>query len=281
VHLGTPLPLPVGSTFVQLWTRVPYIQSGASVLGATEGATRSGDRFRMGINHARFSGGEPDWTGMILGNEFQIRRSRPYVARQALSSSTLTTGIEQDLYRMQVSTDTSAPLALHQVQYTLVAPAGSAFTLQYFGFRRGSLEYLSITIVDEHGNDLRSGSLTFTGGDSHRVTVIFATEETVLGSGNVYTLHASPSGVDAGDTLSITLHRTEDGSTGYLTDSFDTIDTSPWGSPGTLPQTAAGFIWSDVSEIPHSDASGLGGGSRDWTDGAYLDDFTAVTTISH
>ena len=133
------------------------------------------------------------------------------------------------------------------------------------------------------GNNLEAGAISFSSGVSHRLIIVFHDDgETVTGGGSSYTLQAVPSDVHAGDTISLTFHRTLNGSTGYLLDDpiHSALDVSPWGSAGTVPPIAAGFIWSDLSEVPHSDFYGCCGGSRGWTDGLYIEDLTQTQTPS-
>jgi hypothetical protein len=115
-----------------------------------------------------------------------------------------------------------------------------------------------------------------------RVIVTFVGDANVFGSGNVYTLHATVGGtVSSGDAISLAFHRTGTGATGYLVadPSGETLDTSPWSSPLTGAVIEAGFIWSDLSEVPHFADSGTAGGSRDWTDGLYVEDLAQTQTL--
>ncbi len=291
----------------QVWAQIASVVSSASVGGATSGVPLSGNRIRLGLAANAVMG---EWdvnytgsynvrmTGVVsgnrlytagvrtLGNEFIIRKSKPTVTRETLATTTLTNGLSQDLYRFQVSADTAGSVAIHSIAFNAVS--GGDVTLTGFGLRRGSLlmDTSEYDIVDEFGGNLEAGAISFfTGGPEHRIIIVFRNDgETVSGSGNVYTLQATPSDVDASDSISLTFHRTSTGSTGYLADDpvHSSLNVSPW-CPASGCVVAAGFIWSDLSEVPHSDlpydVSG-GSGSRDWTDGYLVEDLTQTQTLT-
>jgi hypothetical protein len=119
--------------------------------------------------------------------------------------------------------------------------------------------------------------------------IVIHLNETVTGSGNVYTLVGTPDGFVAGDSISTTFSRLSDDRvlTGYLfgtwtSTSTDTaLDMSPYGAPySTRDIRAAGLIWSDLSEVPHGAAFGRDGGSRDWTNGFLVEDLTQTQTLT-
>lgn len=270
----------------QVWVKTLNVQAFASVSGADIGVCNSGDRFRVGVygvdyqistatGHANF--------GAIYGNEFQIRKSKPTITRQALATTNLSNGGSQDMYKLQASADLAGSIAMHQIPFDVVG-GYSEFTLQNFGLRKGPLPMSpsDYSIVDETGADLTIGTLIVSPTTSHLVIIRFLHEQTITGSGNVYTLYATPGGVVFGDSVSFSFHRTETGATGYLTNDplASSLDTSAYGSPESGLVVPAGFIWSDNSEIPHSDSRGTLGGSRDWTDGRYVDDLTQTQTLT-
>ncbi|QQR60357.1 hypothetical protein IPH19_02985 [Candidatus Uhrbacteria bacterium] len=282
-------PISVGTDgygYFQIWVRVANVQSSASVSGATVGVCNSGDRFRLGAYGIEYRIGstvESTHFDPMYGNEFVVRRTKPTVTRQSLSTTTLADGSSQDLYRFQVSADSAGSVSFHSIAFTAISSGDLTFS--GFGLRRGStlMNTADYDIVDEYANNLEAGAISFSSGVSHRLIIVFHDDgETVTGSGSSYTLQAVPSDVHAGDTISLTFHRTLNGSTGYLLDDpiHSALDVSPWGSAGTVPPIAAGFIWSDLSEVPHSDFYGCCGGSRDWTDGLYIEDLTQTQTLS-
>jgi hypothetical protein len=72
--------------------------------------------------------------------------------------------------------------------------------------------------------------------------------------------------------------------TGYLSvDNFGTmrgpnVDSAV--GPDSVSNATGTFVWSDLSEVPHSSASGTNSGSRDWTQDTYVEDLTQQSTLS-
>jgi hypothetical protein len=274
---------------VLIWARIPDVVSNATSGGAHDGFPMSGDRFRVGITGAdRMIDGVRTHVDIdaLWGPTLQIRKSVPMIARQALSSTTLTSGLDMDLYRSQVSADSAGPIALHAIAYDITSARPTSVTLSDFRVRRGSTDLgpAAVRVIDEVGADLGTGTLDFTSSSTRRVYVVFDDEQTIAGSGSVYTLHALVGGtVVAGDAITVAFRRTGFGETGYLMDDglAGAIDTSPWGSPLTVtPWLVGGLIWSDLSEVPHSGAAGSDGGSRDWTDDRFINDLTQLSTLT-
>src|SRR5688572_12978970 len=267
----------------QIWVEVPPVVAGSAVSGATIGFARSGDRFSFGVYHLVGRAGSSDFNSFYVAetlqsNEFIIRKTRPTVTRQTLSSTTLGNRIDQDLYKLQVSADSAGSVGLHTIVSTFNPVCSSTVSFDNFRIRREAtdLPFSDYQIVDAFGRDVRSGSVSLSPTDpNHRVAVVFNYEQIVSGSGNVYTLHATTRDADSGDVVEIYFDRsTGSGATGYLpVDPLHySLDFSPWGAPGSGFIGTASFIWSDLSETPHSDFYGTGGGSRDWTDLLYVED---------
>lgn len=315
------------SVTFQLWGKLQAVSASSTVLGATSNVARSGNTAALGIANGITSGNQ--WTSSYLdkmnvravgnesgtliyatsssmgstalsGNSFVVRKSKPTVTRQALSTTTLASGQSMDLYKFQVSADAAGAVALKKVTFnvSVSTSTGSGLTLSNFRVRRGSTTLASsaATITNRQGDDLYAGNFntshaanTSTAG---LVVVVFTSEETISGSGNVYTLAADVSGsVLTGDQVSTSLTRSHDTATvsGYLTSSAfngsgasgligPNINTDV--APGSGTTSTADFIWSDISEIPHSDAAGSSNGSRDWFNGYLVDDLTQSVTIS-
>jgi hypothetical protein len=146
------------------------------------------------------------------------------------------------------------------------------------------------SVTDDTGADIEAGSIaggTLTG----RIVVTFTNEETISGSGNVYTLYATPAGSVAGNTISVAPTRNLAGTvtTGYLVSgsiagtgltnpglaspgiNLDTLNDGTADQPGS-------FVWSDLSEVPHSFAAP--GSSFDWTNDVYVEDLTQTQTLT-
>jgi hypothetical protein len=300
-----------GSTTFQLWAKIGPVQSSSTVSGATTGVVRSGNRVALGLNAGLTTG---NWSASyagnfnvravglasgdlvyaasatgVAGNTFVIRKSKPTVTRQTLSTTTLASGSSQDLYRMQISADSAGSVAVKQISFDV---SKGDFTLSNFRLRKGStdMNLADYAIVSDIGTDLEAGTLV-AASSSARVVVSFTNEETISGSGNVYTLYATPAGVDASETVSIAPTRNLAGTvtTGYILSGSmaGTGLTNPGlASPSINIDTAndgsadqpGSFVWSDLSEVPHSFATP--GSSFDWTNDVYVEDLTQTQTLT-
>lgn len=311
----------------QLWAKLAQIQASSTVGQATSGVARTGNLVGLGIPSG-ITSGDDAWNSnyndkiniravgigsgnlvyatsssmgaTLSGNNFVVRKSKPTVTRQALSTTTLASGQQMDLYKFQVSSDSAGSIALKKVSLTLSISTSTAstFGLNSFRIRRGSSELAvaDVVITDKNGIDLE-GSTNMIASSSNtstanKVVVSFNNtsnggEEVISGSGNVYTLVATVAGtVVVGDQATIALDRAGDISagnvTGYLTASVSTIagrNLDTGAAPGgTLSE--ASFVWSDLAEIPHSDQVGASSGSRDWTNGFLVDDLTQSQSLS-
>ncbi len=309
-----------GSVGFQLWAKISNIQSSSSVSGATTGVHRSGMSPTLGLrnniqtgewdsNYASManirttgkSSGERVYasaSNLTHGNAFVTRKTKPVVTKQSLSSTTLA-NTDQDLIKFQVAADAQGSIALKQVMFTISKT--SALTLSNFRVRKGSTEmstsdfavnYSSTTGVE---TDVESGSMDTTQ-NSGFIFVSFTNEESISGSGSVYTLHATVSGAVSGQNVSVSFTRDSTSSivTGYLmsnvgygnnlatsTEIFhiDTAVAPDATTYGNVNATGT-FLWSDNSEVPHSSAVGGSAGSRDWTNDVYIEDVSQSQTIS-
>ncbi len=300
-----------GSVTFQLWAKINNVQSSSSVSGATSGVVRSGNQVQLGLGAGLTSGNwSADYAGKFnvravglasgdlvystgsptVGNSFVIRKSKPTATRQTLSTTTLADGTSQDLYRMQVSADSAGSVALKKISFDF-SKTGS-ISLTNFRVRKGStdLNLGDYSVEDDAGANIESGSIlaaTLTG----RIVVTFTNEETISGSGNVYTLYATPAGSVAGNTVSVAPTRNLAGTvtTGYLVvgSIAGTGLTNPGlASPGINLDTnndgtaeqPGSFVWSDFSEVPHTFAAP--GSSFDWTNDVYVEDLTQTQTLT-
>lgn len=309
-----------GSVSFQLWAKLSAVQASSTVSGATTGVHRSGVLPALGLDHAQITGewdsnyydsaniratgiasGERVYastTNAAHGNNMVTRKSKPIVTKQALSSTTLA-NIDQDLIKFQVAADSAGTIALKQVVFSLAK--GSATTLSNFRVRRGSsdmaladfaVNYSSTTGVE---TDVEAGTIAANQA-SGQIVVSFTNEETVSGSGNVYTLHATVAGAASGQNVALSFYRDANAPivTGYLTSDFAvsplatsteifTIDVASAASstPASPTRFYAGtFLWSDNSEVPHSSALGTSAGSRDWTNDVYVEDISQTQSLS-
>ena len=224
---------------------------------------------------------------------FVIRKAKPVVTPQTLPSHALGGGMDVNLIKFQITPASADAIALKKMSFrlTMAHGAGSAFTLTNFRLRRGSYDIPSsdIRIVNAGGIDITGTSSSVSGTDA-TVVVVFRNEDTVAGSGNSYTLHALVNGkVVVGDKLVTAFNRSV--STGAET-GFLTTDGAR-AVAGTLPgphldasivaddttDYTAGFLWSDLSEVPHLAQPGRSGGSYDWALDGLLDNLNVAETL--
>lgn len=307
-----------GSVTFQLWAKLNPVQSSSSVSGATTGVARSGASVKLGLayniqtgeydaNYAnkfnvRFIGQASgdrlyaDSAANVVGNTFVVRKAKPVVTRQVPSTTTLSNGAPQDLYRMQIASE-GPSIAVKRIVWEFSKSGNTV--LSNFRIRKGTSEFAAAdaSITDGTGAfNLYSGNIaaaTTTG----RVIVTFTNEETITGSGAVYTLAATPSSSAPGDNVSFTPARdlTQAVVTGYLQDGLVALNgTNLYGGNGTVSGNldtgaapSAGvatnpgtFVWSDNSEVPHSSLDGNNAGSRDWTNDVYVDDLTQSQSLT-
>lgn len=277
-----------GSTTFQVWAKVAPVQGYASN-AAVSGVARSGAPISAGIA-ANLQTGEWDagYSGKFnvrligsasgdrlyaagtttLGNKFIVRQTKPTATRQALSSTTLA-NTTQDLYKLQVSADAAGALAVKEMTFD-VALSGT-LNLTNFRLRKGSTDVAlaDFTAVDSYGTDVKAGTVAST----TKVVVTFTNEETIAGSGTVYTLYATVSGADAGESVSVTPSR--DGSLVTLSGA---LTAGSAGQGVRVAGTDAYFAWSDNSEVPHSNT--IGSSSVDWANDVFVEDLTQTQTLT-
>ncbi len=300
-----------GSSTFQLWGKLANVVSSSSVSGATA-APRSGNTFALGVA-ADVQTGEWDSnydnqfnvrvTGVAsgervyattttnsvgtTGNTFVLRKTKPTVTRQTLSTSTLAPAT-MDLYKFQVSADSNGSVALKKFVFDYTKNA-NAYTLSNFRLRRGSsdMALADIVIVSDRTatQDLEAGTIA-AASTTGQVIVYFTSEETISGSGNTYTLYATIGGtVASGDTTTFAFARVGNTTvvTGFLDDDTVSSEKGPNIDTGTNPDGAADvkgtFLWSDQSEVPHTSAIDTTS-SRDWTNDVYVEDLTQTQVLS-
>ncbi|MFH1078422.1 MAG: hypothetical protein V1745_04060 [Patescibacteria group bacterium] len=309
-----------GSVSFQLWAKLSAIQSSSSVTGATTGVHRSGMAPAMGLKSGLMTGewdnnyylnanirstgqasGERIYastTNAAHGNTMVTRKTKPTVTKQSLSSTTLA-NIDQDLIKFQVAADSAGTVGVKQVVFSIAKTA--AVTLSNFRVRKGAsdmaLADVAVTYTSSTGvaTDVETGTIAANQAAGY-VVVSFTNEETIVGSGNVYTLHATVSGAASGQNLSLSFYRDANAPvvTGYVASNYNVspvasstaiyvIDTNV--TPSTTEQGHTSiklgtFMWSDMSEVPHSSALGTAGGSRDWTNDVYVEDISQTQTLS-
>ena len=302
-----------GSVQFQIWAKLSNLSTSQTANGLWTGVARSGHAPALGLmtsstgsewNAAEYgygtklnirstgvASGERVYanTGAAHGNAQVLRASYPIVSKQALSSTTLA-NTDMDLIKFQVAANSSGSIAFKQAVFSLAI--NGTLTLSNFKLFRGSSEVsptANYAIVDANGTDLKSGSTSTNG----YIVVSFApgNEDSISGSGNIYTLRATVSGASSGDSVTISFYRDPANAvvTGYLGNgpvgvlvgnnaNIYGIDTSD-GGDGTSNSIGT-FVWSDNSESPHSPALGNAGGSRDWTNDVYVTDLNVSQQLS-
>lgn len=305
-----------GSTVFELWAKISGVQASSSVSGATTGVHRSGMQPSLTLDNGVTTG---DWssayyastniqatgkasgervyassTNVTAGNVMVTRKTKPVVTKQSLSSATLA-NTDMDLLKFNVAADSAGSVALKQVIFDLSFTGLTS--VGNFRVRKGSSD-VDLGNVAFTGNcgtggaavDLEAGSLG-SASTSCLVAMSFTNEETVSSGGTTYTVHATIAGASSGDSLTFKFLQDSTNSvvTGYLLNS-DAHGTFPSSAAiyhvdtGVAPSgnsSATGtFLWSDTSEVPHSDAAGASGGSRDWTNDVYVEDLSQTQVLS-
>jgi len=304
---ANPISIPKdGSVVFKIVGLLAPTQSSSETSGATSGVARSGNLLAAGIGAGNtadawgssYSGkfnvrtvGEASGdlvyaTGSdTVGNTFVLRKTKPTVTRQSLSTVILANGSNQDLYKVRISADIADSVALKKMTFD-VSKTGSS-TLTNFRVRKGStdMSLSNFVITDEAGNDLEAGTMG-AAISTGKVVVTFTNEESISGSGTTYTLYATPAASVTGDTVSVSFSRdlTQTVTTGYLASDAISSLTGPNIDTSTAPDDASDlvgyFVWSDNSEFPHSSTVGTAS-SRDWTNDVYIEDLTQTQTLVH
>jgi hypothetical protein len=295
-----------GNTSFELWAKLAAVQSSSSATGVP----RSGHAPKLGITSTTNTG---EWTdtayatsmnirttgaasgervyaaqGATAGNFMVLRKTKPVVTMQSLSNTTLSAG-ERELYRMQVGADSAGSVALKQVVFNISKTA--SVDLANFRLYRGStmVPLADINIVEGTGGvDLEAGNIA-PGTNQAYVVVSFIDQDSISGTGNVYSLRATVSFVGVGNNVTTNLYRDPSSPvvTGYLADlgtpgvlgahsTIFSIDTDD--APEGTGDAVGTFVWSDNSEVPHSSALQT---SRDWTSDYLVEDLTQSQSLSN
>lgn len=303
IILERDLTIPAGSSIsLQLWARLAYVQSSTAVSGAIVGVARSGHLVNLGITSGDQGG---DWdrayvgsydieaqcatsrtptysaapaSGALPGQSFMVRKSKPVLAQLPLITTTFASGTQQDLYRFRAQPDAAGSIALKKLSWSYRYVADYRASINNLRLFRGSAEVASTSyrIVNTAGENLYIDSLTSRDMPTGQLTLIFEDEEIISSSGNIYSLRATPMGHVPGDVFTLTTTSNTVHPTGYLTAAGTASAMGGVLGPNIdedepadgTPEAASGFVWSDLSEIPHSSmVGGRAGGSRDWIAG--------------
>jgi len=301
-----------GTVQFELWAKLSALSTTSS---ATTGSPRSGDQptlalatdTRTGewdanyINQINIRGtgdasGERLYatsTNGLYGNVMVLRKTKPTVTKLAVSTNTLSSGSDTEIYKFQVTPDANGNVSWMQIIFT-VNTSTNITNLNNFRLYKGSTPLnVSAGSAEVFIRDaVTGGDLTgATGLGGHgRIVVRLVNEESVTGSGTVYTLRATPTFTSTGNTISTQFYRSSGGTvTGYIVDGDMGgalgIDTSVGGGVAYQGINASGtFLWSDLADGSvhvNGNTSGTAGGSRDWTNDVLLEDLTQTQVISN
>jgi len=301
-----------GSVSFQLWAKIPQVVAWSTAPAPT-GNPRSGHAPGLGLAadlmvdewDAKYAGmlnvrsvgassGEYLFAakGAAAGNPMVLRKSIPIVTKQSLASNKIA-NLEQDTYRLQVAADGAGPIALKQLPFR--GTKSPEVNLSSFRLRRGNLDLdpktYGITLFEPNasGQDVvvKDGFMEGTGQGTEKFSLVvtFMQEETILGNGNLYTLHETISGANQGSFLltGIDSDAKTPLRTGYLEFAFGYTPKHPvfTVSPNKTGGDGLGlFICSDLSEVLHNTQIGMLGGTPDWFHGFLVQDLTQNQLLS-
>lgn len=243
---------------------------------AQEYDPKSGDTFSLKIVGISSKDGK---SGFVKKHEIPsvvLRKAQPIVTTLPLPSNVLSNG-DVDLIRFKMaSSDVTERIAMKGMRIK-IDKAGTA-VLRNFRLRKELTDLDSVVnwvsgVASGSGGYIREDAVT-----SH-VTSIFNEEEILSNEGNVYTLHADITGVDAGSVLMVSF-ATIDGHELAVT---GTVGTS---GPGNLTVSGSDsswpvqyFVWSDMSDVAHNPQYETG--SADWTNGMHVSAFVSSQLLSY
>ncbi len=217
---------------------------------------------------------------VVTPNPMVLRKSKPVVTPQQLVSTVLTNG-ELELARWQVGANGINAIAQKQTPFYLEWDTG--VSLSNFRLYRGAVQVPAneYSVVDmASGTDLSASSAPAVLGTFP--IVAFAGQESVNGNGNVYSLRATVTVSGLGHHVFTKFINPGSGNiTGGLVNNIglmppEVANANLW----HVQQPGGGygvglFIWSDLSEVPHSTTS------FDWITGYLVEDLDYIWTLSN
>lgn len=235
------------------------------------GTTNSCDQMafmnKLFIHASGLASGEKLYASQGAGqpNHMTVRKARPIMTYQPLANQVLVNG-EVELARMIFRAEGGA-VAIKQMMMSVNKT--SLIGLSNFRLLRGATQipgsdYSVINAFD--GSDLYAGAVNQ---DNNTLAIAFADEEVISGNGQIYSLRATVQGATPGH-LGAYPDEAEP-VTGYLQNNdwyapyavssqlFHVGDYTGCNNGGACWHVMGAFVWSDMSELPHST------GSRDWT----------------
>lgn len=259
--LSTPVVVNKDATVtIEVWGKTGVVVSPSMSSGA-----KSGNTIGLSVVPASFeafgvaSGEKLSITSAaVAGNTMVLRKSKPTVTGQAVNT-TLTSGVQKDLIKFQVSADAAGDVAWKQIIFS-VATTSHVTGLTGFKLYRGTSDITTDSV----------GTSTFNG-TTLTITLKGGKEEVVSGSGLQYTISATPvlAGAVAGDSITTKI-REESAATTAVTATYDAVNGYLTGGSAVN----SSFVWSDLS-APGSPIITNG----DWTNGAFVKDLTTQTAL--
>jgi hypothetical protein len=263
---------------VTLLVQMAQPVSSAASNGAWYGVPRSGHTPRFRLLSVTTEGGQivdvaPHETPRMI-----FHKSKPSIVQQPLEG-TLVDG-DRDLIAFQVSADNAGPIGLKYLGFGI--NLDPEVQLDQFRLRRGTMELPpdSYTVTVHVSDDC----------DSMIIGVGLNTEDVLSGPGFVYTLFANVSGAVTGHSVTTALWNSpevlylgEVDEIPALMGSVTLLDEGDYGfllsEQGVLTtkKHLTTFLWSDLSEVPHSDVLG---GSVDWVNDAFIPGMNIQHTLN-
>jgi len=289
----------------QIWAKLAAVQSTAAC--STDECPRSGKAVKIRVGHDSSdwywadAGTNDEWNSKLYIHAFGetsgeqvyaakgasepnfmvVRKSKPVVTPQSLVNSVLSVG-QRELARWQVGANGIG--AIDQKQFPLHTQWDSGVTLENFRLYRNSL---AVAIDQYTITDMASGvDLTVNPAPDALGTypiVSFKSSDAVYGNGNVYSLYATINTIGTGHNVSTSFVNPGAGNiTGNLVNNVGLMPpevASPniWHvqEPGAGGYGVGLFLWSDISEVPHSTSS------ADWATGYLVEVLDHTWTLSN
>lgn len=233
----------------------------------------------------------------IDGPDLTLRKTKMTVDQVALSSTTIVSGTEQDVYKFTIAADAAGDVAIKQLKFTVTQTdnvgTNNTLTLGAFKLFRGSSDITAnVDIHNTAGATIESTNTLGEGSDTAIVT--WSSEEAITaGTTNTYTLRATSTGYTTGaddDSINIVLAADSavvtsatavylidlDSTTGQVTVGLqDDAQGNIQGTIGATVTTGPNVVWSDNAVVAHSatvtdDADGTADAevsSGDWING--------------
>ncbi|MHB8830966.1 MAG: hypothetical protein ACYC44_02540 [Patescibacteria group bacterium] len=289
-----------GYVSFEIWAKLAPVVPSSLVNGAWQGVARSGHAPRLGLDK-NFQTGEWDakytgklnvqTTGLVSGervyadmgaedgNRMVLREAKPYFTKHNPVNTVLMPGIEQEHYKWQIGAD--GTIAWKQIMFHVESSSLVSFANYRLYKNSTQMPSAEYSIMDTaSGQDLKTISWSPTYGN---LVISFKDEQTVTGSGEIYTLRATCSGPGAGQSVMIKPMASP--SNELITGEVKDNTWAGFNAQQDLFVVQAGytaigyFVWSDLSEVPHS-AQPLPS-SKDWTTAWLVEDLTQATTLTN